>query len=1205
MPRRLESIELQGIKTFATITRLAFPGHITAIVGPNGSGKSNIADSIRWVLGEQSYSSIRAKRTDDIIFSGSQQRPRAGMASVTITFNNFDGWLPIDFAEVSISRRAYRDGQNEYILNGQKVRLKDITELLAQTGLAERTYTIIGQGLVDVALALKPDERRKLFEEAAGIGLYRTRKEESLRRLENTQKNLDRVLDILTEIRPRLKSLERQSKRFEEYQQLRIDYEGILREWYGYHWHKKQGELNDARAKFTDQEKQLASLRIKHSNFVMKVEDARLDLQVNRKNLEEAHQSLSEYHRQLQESTRELAILEERQRAYQQQKKQLEIDLANLNEQISELESQDGNYQTEIDQQTNALDSANDAFDHIDRKLKEKIVKKDTIQSRLEEVRLARINDETSKVKLSAQLEELVNRLDSLSLERKKIEESILNLEKEKEQKKIAVGDLEKVYEQNQLDLKQNNASLSEQTEILDQLRKDKKRIDQKISTIETDKARYSAQLDVLTQAEAALSGYSQGSKTIVDFSRKGQLPAGIEPLSQHIMIDEKFERAFSAALGELTDLLIVPSQGESVVMEFLDSKDHERVALAILDPGKSQGKVQQRPEGEGFLGFANELVEVDRKFTQVINNLFSDILIMKDLRSAKKIQSKLDGNQKAVTLGGIVFQSNGVVISGNGQSSKRLGRTRQKEEIEQILNKTDQSLGSIIKDRKNIGDLIENKEAEYKTLSEQRQDAENVAELSRRELQTASDSVARINEQIKWHQDRLNDILRNSTQVFDLISKVKEDIQKIEIKIDEKHLNEKRISAEINDIPIFEIQQELNQYQTTRIVVQNKLQTAQDRYNDHLRQLQDVKKRNSTLKDRLGLLNGNLVEIKDTETLLKEKISSLDSTIEQIKIEKIDPLSAKSNTLEQAVAEIENSEDDHHRKVIDTERHFTQLQLELNRTEDQVKYLRERIESDFGLILFANGNNSEDDSSGKFADDEELIARLPELRELSDATEDRVKSLKSQIRRMGAINPEAQKEYLEVKNRFEFLTDQIGDLEKATKDLHEVISELDTLMERDFIWTFKAVNKEFGQYFTRLFNGGEASLVFSDGSNPVDGGVDIEVLLPGRRRQGLALLSGGERSLTAVALIFALLKVSPTPFCVLDEVDAMLDESNVGRFIELLQELSSDTQFVIITHNRNTVQAADVIYGITMGRDSTSQMISLKLEEVDETYLE
>ncbi len=205
----------------------------------------------------------------------------------------------------------------------------------------------------------------------------------------------------------------------------------------------------------------------------------------------------------------------------------------------------------------------------------------------------------------------------------------------------------------------------------------------------------------------------------------------------------------------------------------------------------------------------------------------------------------------------------------------------------------------------------------------------------------------------------------------------------------------------------------------------------------------------------------------------------------------------------------------------------------------------------------------------------------------------------------MGAINPEAQKEYLEVKNRFEFLTDQIGDLEKASKDLHEVISELDTLMERDFISTFKAVNREFGQYFTRLFNGGEASLVFSDGSNPVDGGVDIEVLLPGRRRQGLALLSGGERSLTAVALIFALLKVSPTPFCVLDEVDAMLDEFNVSRFIELLQELSSDTQFVIITHNRNTVQAADVIYGITMGRDSTSQMISLKLEEVDETYLE
>ncbi len=306
MIRRLKSLELQGYKTFATMTRLEFPGQITAIVGPNGSGKSNIADGIRWVLGEQSYSLLRAKRTEDMIFSGSQQRSRSGMASTTITFNNEDGWLPIDYSEVAISRRAFRDGQNEYLLNGQKVRLKDISEILSQTGLSERTYTIIGQGLVDVALALKPDERRQLFEEAAGIGLYRSRKEDALRRLESTRKNLDRILDIMTEIRPRLGTLERQSKRFNEYQRLRSDLQIVLLEWYGYHWHQKQKDLRIVTNDYHDQESRLSTLRKKHSEVEQKVEDAREKLQLNRNQQGEAHRELSDFHKQLEQAARQL-----------------------------------------------------------------------------------------------------------------------------------------------------------------------------------------------------------------------------------------------------------------------------------------------------------------------------------------------------------------------------------------------------------------------------------------------------------------------------------------------------------------------------------------------------------------------------------------------------------------------------------------------------------------------------------------------------------------------------------------------------------------------------------------------------------------------------------------------------------------------------------------------------------------------------------
>jgi chromosome segregation protein len=321
-------------------------------------------------------------------------------------------------------------------------------------------------------------------------------------------------------------------------------------------------------------------------------------------------------------------------------------------------------------------------------------------------------------------------------------------------------------------------------------------------------------------------------------------------------------------------------------------------------------------------------------------------------------------------------------------------------------------------------------------------------------------------------------------------------------------------------------------------------------------------------------------------------------STIEE---NQIVPISAANEEAEKSVSAMQKLEAHSHQQVIVAERQYTQLDLELSRRQDQLEHLRERIEDDFGLVSYGEGQKYGEPTPLPFNDG--LIEDLPRVAEKPELHEDEIKRLKNQLRRIGAINPEAQQEFIEVKERFEFLTHQVADLEKASKDLQEVINTLDEMMEIDFLKTFKSVNQEFSKYFSRLFNGGEAKLVFSEEENPVEGGVDIEARLPGRRQQGLALLSGGERSLTAVALIFALLKVAPPPFCILDEVDAMLDESNVGRFVDVLQELSKNIQVVIITHNRNTVQAADVIYGVTMGRDSTSQMISLKLEDVGDAY--
>lgn len=1203
MVRRLESLELHGYKTFATVTRLEFPGQVTAIVGPNGSGKSNIADGIRWVLGEQSYSLLRAKKTEDMIFSGSQQKPRAGMASVTITFDNEDQWLPIDYSEVSITRRAYRDGQNDYLLNGQRVRLKDISELLSQTGLAERTYTVIGQGLVDAALALRPDERRKLFEEAAGIGLYRSRKEESLRRLENTQKNLDRIRDILTEIRPRLRSLERQSQRFEEYQRVQADLQILLRDWYGFHWHQKQDDLRNARTAYVDQEKLLNSLRSKHIESEKKINKAREELQSNRKAYEEAHSELSEHHRKLEQASRELAILDERERSFIQQKNNLEIDIAHTEEEIKNLQTQEQDYQEEIGGRRAEFESASSELSIVSRKLDEATSTKEAAETKLKSIREKRVALETEKVQLSAHLEELQNRLDAITTEKAKVSGSLQDLDRGKAEISVRIDDLQIETDTAQEQKDAIEVELESKTVQIEDIRKKGAALDRKLSSTEAQQAKLKAQLDVLRQAEAALSGYSEGSKFMVEASRKGRLPAGIEPLSKYFMVDEKYEKAISAALGELADILIIPSGGEDIVIEYLESGENDRVALLTTGNQSTQKRDPRLLEIKGVLGYADDLIQMDAVYQSLAHALFSEIVVVEDKRSALKVQPLLQGSQKAVTLQGLVFQANGILISGRNASGKRISRTREQSELQGELAQLEDGLVKMYGERDSTENAITSIQQELSTCQQRLSEQEESLNSLQRDLRGEKDSLTRLTEQIAWHGERSNEITESIEKTQSEIQNDDVHLEELSTRVNELLEEEKRAVEEMNAIQLFDIQQERNQWQTHQIVAKNALNASQQRYQDFKLRNEDVQNRLKLHLSRLSEITTGLDEIAETESKLTSQVDIVNQAIEVIQKERISPLSTQGENAVKSVSTLEGIVDQSHQQVIIAERQYTQLQLELSRRQDQLDHLQERIEDDFGLVSF--DYEQKIDGRLPLPFDDGFIKDLPQVQELPEGIDDEIKRLKTQLRRMGAINPEAQQEYIEVKDRFEFLTEQIQDLEKASKDLQSVIDELDTLMERDFVKTFKAVNKEFSAYFTQLFNGGEAKLLFSDEEQPVEGGVDIIARLPGRRHQGLALLSGGERSMTAVALIFALLKVSPTPFCILDEVDAMLDESNVGRFIDLLKELARQTQFVVITHNRNTVQAADVIYGVTMGRESTSQMISLKLEEVDESYLE
>jgi len=1203
MDNRLESLELQGLKTFATLTRLEFPGHITAIVGPNGSGKSNIADSVRWVLGEQAFSLLRAKRTEDMIFSGSQQRSRAGMASATITFNNDDGWLPIDYSMVSISRRAYRDGQNEYLLNGLKVRLKDITELLSQTGLAERTYTIIGQGLVDVALSLKPDERRKLFEEAAGIGLYRSRKEDALRRLVDTHSNLDRVLDILTEIKPRLRSLERQAGRFAEYECLRSDLEKHFRTWYGYQWHQKQQDLCKTRLAFQDQEKLLETLQNQLNKSETDLGKTREELVSTRSSLESSQAELAQHYQRLDKITREIAIIEERQSSYHYQKENLEIDIAQFQEELKELALQEQTFGREINQHQVELNRAVEEINQAEVKLTEISAKQEAAQAKLDITRQTRINLQTRKIQISVRLEELGHRHDSLSNDQKKIDIAVTKLEAENQsssEKERAIQAELKETQKAYLSLKHKT---NDRAESLDNAYDEKRAIEQKIADHETKLTKVQAQLEVLKQAEAALSGYSEGSKSIVEDSQQGRLPKGIVPLSKFIIVEERYERAISAALGELTDLLVVPSGGKDILIKYLETKDNDRVALIIDDEVQSPGKSSPVKLKDGFHGYASELIKVDPKYKHLIEKLFIDTVVVQDRTRAQKILPDLEGTQKVVTLSGLVFQANGVMISGQSTSGKRISRSRRRQEMLQEIRNLTAKINQFITKKAKKTDSIQELEDEYHSLQHDLRQVEDTQNRVFQQRQQFRDILARVGEQLSWHKDQLLEINQHLLE-----NQTKRELAESELKACNGEIStllqeEKVELAVLKELSVFELQQKLNYLQTHRIVTQNALEAAQQRSLDHHDRLQESQQRLNIYQSRLSNLESSIVEIRKNETQLRQDADNLIETIEKINSQNLSPLTLAVKDLEEKTNLLEVAKDNANNAVITADRTLAQLKLEMMHCDDLMANIKEKIEDDFSLVAVSNEHRS--DQPGQFSIVENIAKALPKVDELPDAIDTDIKRLKGKLRRVGPLNPEAQQEYAEVKERYEFLESQVIDLENASKNLQEVIEALDDLMERDFLKTFKSVGQGFSEYFKRLFNGGEAKLLISDEENPVEGGIDLVVRLPGRRQQGLALLSGGERSLTAVALIFALLKVSPTPFCILDEVDAMLDESNVGRFIELLRELSRKTQFIIITHNRNTVQAADVIYGVTMGKDATSQMISLKLEDVDETYVE
>jgi chromosome segregation protein len=1196
MKPRLKALELHGYKTFASRFQFEFPGIVTAVVGPNGSGKSNISDALRWVLGEQSYSLLRGRKTEDMIFSGSDQRPRAGMASATITFDNEDGWLPIDFNEVSISRRAYRDGGNEYFLNGQKVRLKDISELLAQSGLAERTYTIIGQGLVDAALSLRPDERRRFFEEAAGIGLFRSRREESLSRLESTRRNLERVEDILSELEPRLRSLERQAKRAEEYDRVKADLNVLLKDWYGYHWHNSQKELLHAREVMHGQEERVTQARKNLAEMDEKVQAARNRLRDIRGQLDEWHGQSAALHIERERVSRTLAVLDERQHAQVEQSDNLEKELARLEEESKlqaersiELEAEKERLSSELEDAKKQLDSAQKTLDERQRE-------KEKIEQEIRDVRRILVNSETQLVKQKAHQQELTNRLENLLESQKTLsatlgsaDSDLLTSQKEAESAKRKSEDAEYEIERLEEELEKQVLGIKNLKESLSELIR-------KRNQIEAESARTKAQLDVVLQAEKALSGFANGAKNLMQAVDQGVLAGGYKVMSSLIEVPVELEVAIAAVLGENLDGILIDSATDPEnALEFLEKDEKGRTVLlpAAWANHSTKSKVEKN---EAVLGVAADLIKCDSQIRPVIDLLLGRVLIVRDRATARKLIQGNSDIQRVVTLKGEVFTGNGVIIAGQDGRAALVSRPRQRKELQEKMNEDDLKVDEVNHKLGLLEKQIRDSEENQRKTEMDLKICRNQMNTFRSEYQAKNLALEQVKQKQDWQKKQLITLTDQINQTTNELKGLEKEISTGQENVNGTNSKLRELNNLSHTKAVDEYQTQVIHWNTTLAVSTRALRDAERRYQEFAAIVNTNQQQRQSSKTRLASLRQAVDEIEKEKAANFGQEAEGNKKIEELQ-KKIDPAETALTNVELEYNKLQDNLTVLQQTLTTAERFYTQAQLEYTRSQESLDNLRRRIEEDFGLVKLEYS----EDVSGPTPLPLEGIGELPVLKEIPADLEDAINRQRAQLRRMGAINPEAQKEYYEVKERFVNLTEQVADLRKADEDLRQIISELDELMRREFKKTFVAVAAEFKQMFTRLFGGGSARLILTDEDNPTETGIDIEAKLPGRREQGLSLLSGGERSLTAVALIFALLKVSPTPFCVMDEVDAALDEANVGRFTELLKELSQDIQFILITHNRNTVQVADVIYGITMGRDSASQVISLRLDEIGE----
>ena len=1179
----LKELEIQGFKSFPDKTKVKFDQGITAVVGPNGSGKSNISDAIRWVLGETSARQLRGgAKMEDVIFGGTQKRNAMGYASVNLTVDNADRRIDVDNDQVVIGRKYYRSGESEYTINGQNVRLKDIYELFLDTGLGRDGYSIIGQGRIAEIVAAKSAERREIFEEASGIAKYRYRKNEAERRLAAAEENLVRLRDILGELEQRVGPLKRESEKAQTFLQLAQQ--------------RKQLEVT----LWTD------TVRTAKENLrtqQRKLELAQADYDEQNRQLEEIDRQTEQVRMQIQQLTVEVERANLEIRSITEEMSTAESKIAVLNNDIQHNAQTLYMTQTELEKGVSGQHALMEQIEQYRQKISDakQLLQETQLQAKQADDRLQQLKQQNEqagerKGTLNAQLAQLAQQQTRLAVEAAAAESAmsaarqrLSGLEGESDDFDQQCQQLEEEYQENEQYLNQLTQQLGRLQNVQNGLRLKLDKRQQTLDQADEQEQQSSRtlqqveqRLQMLQELERNMEGYSGSVKAVMRAGRQQRLRGIIGPVSSLLKVKAGYEVAIETALGAAAQNIVVENEtAAKAAINFLKNEKAGRATFLPLDTIRGQMMDTSRL-GENAV-VASTLVQAEQRYDKIVQNLLGRIVIVEDLNEASKVARSLDYRNRIVTVDGQVINAGGSYTGGSSSRSAGVFSRRQEmEELHTQAQSLKQTYQQLCENSQKLKDEVDALSAELNAavgeasgLSEDK----IRAEMEKKRLDAAMqqyEAAGRLKE--AEHEQLCTQIQQNQTLFDEAQAKAKQLQQQTEQLEKELHQLAGDDADFLQQRDVLSAQ--LSEAQMKALSTEKDMEAYRQNLQQLERQTQENTQRSEQLEESIRQLEQKNIECQqEIEQILarkeegKEKIAQLEQKIEastQKRMEKEGEITKQTQQVRGLTEQREG------------------LSREISRLDERRKALETEYDQTIAKLW--------EEYELTLSDAEALCIPFEDV----NALRRQVAEVRNRIRGLGNVNVSAIDEYAQVSQRYEFLTAQVKDVETSKAELHRMITELSEEMKQLFTESFAQINDNFARIFTEMFGGGSAQLVLTEPESVLTSGIEIRVAPPGKIIKNLAALSGGEQALVAISIYFAILAVNPAPFCILDEIEAALDDVNVTRYAQYLRRITASTQFIVITHRRGTMEAADVLYGVTMQEDGVSKLLRLELDTLE-----